>query len=111
MFSQTERMLLIQLITDRIAAPENDAQRRLLCKLRAKVAGGSELLTVREIRRALDTAGEADNRRCRWVLYETDIALLTDTLNAIQVRYATARKDIAHARECQTGEHCRSRYL
>ena len=97
MLSPTERKLLAKLIQDRIATlPATSKQSNMLRRLCVKIETGGELLTVAEIQRALNTAGEPDNRRYRWVVYASDIPVLVDTLNAMQVQHATNRRVIVN---------------
>ena len=107
MFSQTERSLLIRLITKQIVSQGNSIQHQLLVKLRTKVENGGELLTMSAMRQVLDMIGEADSHHHRWLLYETDITVLVDALNALHIQHAIPRKDLADAR--QFGKHYRSR--
>lgn len=103
MLLHMEKVLLTKLIHDRIATLENNVdpnttmQVATLHRLQTKIETGGELLTAPELRWALDAAGEADNRRCRWIVYTSDLSTLVDTLNAMQVRYATAKKDMVNA--------------
>ncbi len=98
MLSRAERILLTQLINDRIAAlPPASAQVDALHRLCTKIKTGGEFLTAKEIQRALNVAGEPDNRHCRWVVYASDVPVLADILNAMQVQYATSGRDTVSA--------------
>lgn len=103
MLSYAEKTLLINLIRSQIASLERDASRsdvmtqiKMLRSIQAKIETGGELLTAREIKLALDTAGEPDNRHYRWVVHASNIATLADALNAIQVRYAVTGRNSAN---------------